>query len=287
MTAQQLSYVAIHNVAAAADFTECSERAVEHAMAIARHFSATLHLLHLVRPSRFAFVPEMMPALDEAAGRDSEQYVARLTGSHQLDGVEIRRWVEQGEISEVASGFVNDHHIDMLIIGTHGRSGIPRLILGSDAQQIFHSVRCPVLVVGPRAPGAGHELQLKKVLYATDLSPQSLAALPFALTVVGEWRTELDVLHICTSGSAEHPRLMNDLRARIDAELDSREHGSVRLHLLRGKPMPCITDFACHNHADAIVLGLKPHRGLYDAPFWSHAYEIMRRAPCPVLSVRD
>jgi nucleotide-binding universal stress UspA family protein len=286
MTVQQLSSVAIHNVAVATDFSECSERAVEHAMAIARHFGATLHLLHLVRPSKYSFVPEMMPAIDEAAGRDSEQYVARLTGSHQLDGVKVERWVEQGEISDVANGFVNGHHIDMLIVGTHGRSGIPRLILGSVAQQIFHSVRCPVLVVGPRAPGAGQQLRLKKVLFATDLSHESLAALPFALTAVEQWHTELDVLHICTSGNAEHPRLMNELRAKIDAQLDSKEHGSVRLHLLRGKPMPCLTDFACHNYADAIILGLKPHRGLYNAPFWSHAYEIMRHAPCPVLSVR-
>jgi nucleotide-binding universal stress UspA family protein len=287
MTVQQISSVAIHDVCVATDFADSSAHAVEHALAIARHFGATVHLLHLVRPSKFAFVPEMMPAIDEAAARDSEQYVAHLTGTHRLDGVKMERWVEQGEISEVINGFVHDHHIDMLVVGTHGRSGIPRLLLGSVAQQIFHSVRCPVLVVGPRAPGAGAELQLKKVLFATDLSPQSLAAVPWMLTAVEEWHTELDVLHVCTTGSAEHPRLMNELRTRIDDALVAQQHGSIRLHLLRGKPMPCVTDFARNNREDAIILGLKPHRGLYDGPFWSHAYEIMRHAPCPVLSVRD
>ena len=286
MAVQQLSTVAIHNVAVATDFGACSEHAVEHALAVARHFDATLHLLHLVLPSKFAYVPEMMPAIDEAAGRDSDQYVARLTGTHLLDGVKLERWVEQGEIAEVVHGFVKDHQIDMLVVGTHGRSGLPRLILGSVAQQIFHSVRCPVLVVGPRAPGAGRELQLKKVLFATDLSHESLAALPWALTAIEEWHTELDVLHICTTGNPEHPRLMNELRTRIDEALEGKEHGSLRLHLQRGKPMPMVTDFALHNHEDAIILGLKPHRGLYDGPFWSHAYEIMRHAPCPVLSVR-
>ncbi len=287
MPVQQISSVAIHNVAVATDFGECSEHPVEHALAIARHFGATLHLLHLVRPSKFSFVPEMMPAVEEAAGRDSDQYEARLTGRHQLDGVRMQRWVEEGEISDVIGGFVQDHHVDMLVVGTHGRSGIPRLLLGSVAQQIFHYVRCPVLVVGPRAPGAGHELQLKKVLFATDLSSESLAAVPWVLTAVREWHTELDVLHVCTTGNPEHPRRMNELRTRIDGALEGMEPAVVRMHLLRGKPMPCVTDFACHNHEDAIILGLKPHRGLYEGPFWSHAYEIMRHAPCPVLSVRS
>lgn len=286
MTVQQISSVAIHNIAVATDFAESSAHAVEHALAIARHFGATVHLLHMVQPSKFAFVPDMMPAIDEASTRDCEQYVARLTGIHRLDGVKLERWVEQGEISEVVNPFVRDHRIDMLVVGTHGRSGIPRLLLGSVAQQIFHYVRCPVLVVGPRAPGSGPELQLKKVLFATDLSHESLAAVPWMLTAVEEWHTELDILHVCTTGNSEHPRLMNELRTRIDAALEDKQHGGVRLHLLRGKPMPCVTDFALHNHEDAIILGLKPHRGLYDGPFWSHAYEIMRHAPCPVLSVR-
>lgn len=287
MPVQSLTTVAIHNVAVATDFADTSEHPVQHALAIARHFGATLHLLHLVRPSKFAFVPEMIPAIDEAAGRDSDQYVARLTGTHLLEGVQLERWVEQGEIPEVIHGFVRDHRIDMLVVGTHGRSGIPRLLFGSVAQQIFHSVRCPVLVVGPRAPGSGPELQLKTLLFATDLSPESLAAVPWVLTAVGDWHTALDILHICSSGKPEHEQRLNDLKASIDAALEGREYGEVRTHLLRGKPMPCVTDFAVRHHADAIVLGLKPHRGVYAGPFWTHAYEIMRHAPCPVLSVRD
>jgi nucleotide-binding universal stress UspA family protein len=287
MPVQSISNVAIHNLAVATDFAGTSEHPVQHALAIARHFGATLHLLHLVRPSKFAFVPEMIPAIDEAAGRDSDQYVARLTGTHLLDGVPLERWVEQGEIPEVINPFVKDHHIDMLVVGTHGRSGIPRLLFGSVAQQIFHSVRCPVLVVGPRASGAGPELQLKKVLFFTDLSRESLAAVPWVLTAVEEWRTELDILHVCSSCKPEHEQRLNDLKTSIDAALDGREHGGIRTHLLRGKPTPCVTDFAVHHHEDAIILGLNPHRGVYAGPFWTHAYEIMRHAPCPVLSVRD
>jgi len=287
MATQAITSVALHNICVATDFAECSERPVQHALAVARRFGATVHLLHLVRPSKFAWVPEMIPAIEEAAGRDSEQYVARLTGANKLDGIELRRWVEEGEIDDVIGDFIREHRIDMLVVGTHGRGSIPRLLFGSVAQQIFHSVRCPVLVVGPRAPGAGPHLQLKKVLFSTDLSPESLAALPWVLTAVREWHTELDVLHVCASGKPAHVDRMEQLRIRLESGLDEEERTRLRLHLLRGKAMPCVTYFAASHHEDVIILGLNPHRGLYDGPFWSHAYEIMRHAPCPVLSVRS
>lgn len=287
MATQQITSVQVHNICVATDFAECSERPVQHALALARHFAATVHLLHLVRPSRFAYAPEMIPAVEDAAGRDSDHYIAQLAEAHKLDGVELRRWIEEGEVPDIIGDFILNHHIDMLIVGTHGRSGIPRLLLGSVAQQIFHCVRCPVLVVGPRAPGAGSQLQLRKVLFSTDLSPESLAAVPWVLTAVREWHTELDVLHVCGSGKPEHAKRLQQLRAQLESGLGQEGHAALRLHLLRGKPMPCVTDFAAAHHEDAIILGLNPHRGLYNGPFWSHAYEIMRHAPCPVLSVRS
>jgi nucleotide-binding universal stress UspA family protein len=274
--------VSILNVAVATDFSSCSERAVEHGMAVARHFGATLHLLHLLRPSQYAFSPEIIPALADAAVRDCDQAIDRLLRAHRLDGIDCRRWIEQGEIPSVAGDFVARHRIDLLMVGTHGRGGLPRLLLGSVAQQIFHNVSCPVLCVGPRAPGAGTHLQLRRVLFSTDLSPESLAAVPSLLTAVSEWHADLDVLHVCQSGKPEHRGAMDALVARLAAEGAS----SVQGHTLAGKPAPSVLDFADSHHADLIVLGLKPHRTLYSGPPWSHAYEIVRQAPCPVLSIR-
>jgi nucleotide-binding universal stress UspA family protein len=263
---------------------------MQHGLAVARHFGATLHFLHLVRPSKFAYLPEMVPAADDAAVRDSERLMDRLERSHQLDGIDFHPWVKEGEVSQVVGSFVREQEIDLLITGTHGRSGFPRLVLGSVAQEIFHYVRCPVLTVGPRSPGAGPELQLQRVLFSTDLSRESLAAIPYVLTAVEEWHAALDLLHVCstpnpTPGGA-HAALMHDLRARMDTLLGEKEHPPLHEHLLTGKPGPCVIDFATRHREDLIVLGLKPHRALYNGPFWSHAYEIVRHAPCPVLSVR-
>lgn len=276
--------VAIRNVAVATDLSPCSEHAVEHGLAIARHFGATLHFLHLLRPSQYSYTPDMLPALSDAANRDCDALLARLRSQHHLDGIDCRLSIEQGEVTERAGAFVRDRHIDLLILGTHGRGGLPRLLLGSVAQQIFHCVPCPVLTVGPRSPGAGHRLQLRRILFSTDLSPQSLAAVPFVLIAAREWQTQLDLLHVCSSGNPAHSAAMQQLRCNLDASLDgAHPQGNI----LAGNPAECVLQFTAAHHDDLIVLGLKPHRAVYNGRPWSHAWEIVRRAPCPVLSVRS
>lgn len=290
MAVETCCYVSIQNVAVATDFSDCSERAVMHAVAIARQFGATLHLLNLVQPSKFASLPEMIPEIDKAAGRDCEQYISRLKSDHKLDGVECKRWVEQGEIFEVLSAFVRNHKIDLLVVGTHGRGGLSRLIFGSVSQEIIAQVNCPVLTVGPCAQGAGMRVQLKKVLFATDLSGASLAALRYVLTAVREWHAELDVLHVCTEKDANCPGLipqrMDDLRARIDTLQEGYEHLPIRYQQLAGKPASRIIEYSNENHEDLMVLGLKPHHPIFPATRWHQAYEIVRHARCPVLTVR-
>lgn len=282
--AETFVQVAVKNIAIATDFTQCTERALEHGMAVARHFGSSLHVLHLVRPSAFPFSPDMIPALDDAAVRDCDQLIDRLRKAHQLDGIDLHQHVLQGEIHDLVGDFVRRQRIDLMVVGTHGRSGIPRLLHGSAAQQIFHSVRCPVLVVGPRSPGAGPRLQLRRILFCTDLSRESLAAVPYVVTAMRMWHTGLDVLHVCAEPQSEHSRLMSDLRSRFDDLLDGSGETAVRCHLLTGKPAPCVLQFAHDNREDLIVFGLKAH--LYSGPLWAHAYEIVRHAECPVLSIR-
>lgn len=279
--------VAIRNLAVATDFSRYSDRAVQHALAIARQFRATLHFLHIARPSEFRFTPDIVPQLEELACRDCGRMINDLSISHRLDDIEYRRWAIEGEVSEVVAKFVRNQHIDLLVVGTRGRSAIPRLLLGSVAQEIYHYVRCPVLTVGPWSPGANRQLQLKRVLFSSDLSRESTAAIPYVLTAVRTWRAELDVVHVCSSGNSDCEGQMNFLIGKIEDMLAVEEHAKIHYEVLKGKPSPCVIDFASRNKEDLIVLGLKPHRAVYNGPFWSHAYEIVRQAECPVLSVRS
>jgi nucleotide-binding universal stress UspA family protein len=288
MAVQQCCYVAIHNVAVATDFSDCSERAILHAVGMAKKFGAALHFLNLVQPSKFAAIPEMIPEIDKAAGRDCDDLITRLKRSHDLNGIECHRWVEQGEVFEVVSDFIRNHSIDLLVIGTQDRGVLSRLLFGSVSQEILSYVHCPVLTVGPCSHCPDSQLQLKRVLFATDLSAESLAALPYVLTSAREWQAELDVLHVCSSKDANcpgrMPQQMTDLRAKIEASQEASGL-TIRYHQLAGKPASSILDFARNNRQDLIVLGLKPHRGVYNGSAWSHAYEVVREASCPVLRV--
>ena len=287
MPAEIATGVAIHNVAVATDFAPSSEHAIQHALAVAGHFGATLHFLHLVRPSEFVYAPEMMPAMDDAAIRDCDGLINRLGHHHQLDGIDFRCSIQDGEVEEILPAFVTAGRIDLLFVGTRGRSGIPRLLQGSIAQKIFHVVRCPVVVVGPHAPGAPPHLRLRKLLFATDLSSESLAAVPWILTVFHEWHPELDIVHVCSHPQQSHPAQLAELSERLEALSSREQHGAIRVHLLTGNPADAVLSFARKSQADLIVFGLKPQRALYAGPVWCHAYEIVRRAPCPVLSVRS
>jgi nucleotide-binding universal stress UspA family protein len=285
--AKEQNDVAIKNVAVATDFSRYSERAVQHAVAVARHFGATLHLLHIVRPSEFAFVPDVVLQIEEASNRECKELSARIHNGHQLSGLDCRRWVERGEVFDVVGRFVKDQSIDLLVIGTRGRSGVARLVLGSVAQAIFHCVRCPVLTVGPQAPGTTMNLQLERILFATDLSRQSLEAIPYVRTAMRAWHTKLDVLHVCTDAHSGHAELLNAVQKRIGEVYDGIEPGSTKCNLTIGEPAKSVLDFAARNKENLIVLGLKAHRSLYSSPFWSDAYTIVRNATCPVLSIRS
>lgn len=278
--------IAVRNIAVATDFTPWSERATRHALVVAHRFAAHLHLVHAVRRSEFPLVPDMMVPLDELAERDGADMIRRLNADHSLNEIEHRCWNLNGEFSDTLGDFVRDRKIDLLVLGTRGRSGIARLLLGSVAQQIFQYVFCPILTVGPLCRGAARHLRMNNLLFATDLSPESEAAIPYVLTAAKTWGTAVDVVHVSSSPKPAVRQRMESLRNEIDI-LANGECPPVRCHLLSGEVSSAVLEFATQRQEDLIVLGLDHHRSLYNGPALSHAYEIVRQARCPVLNVRS
>jgi nucleotide-binding universal stress UspA family protein len=278
--------LAIRNIAIATDFSPWSDRAMQHALLLAHWYGATLHILHAVRRSEFSFVPDLMVQLDELAERDYEELMSRLHAAHKLDGISHRLWNLSGEVS-IFGDFARDQNIDLLVLGTRGRSGISKLVVGSVAEEIFHCVSCPILTVGPWSRSAASRLALNSVLFATDLSPQSTAALPYVLAAAKSWHAAVDVLHVCSPERADCDSRMRAYRRKLDALITNEPWLSIRYHVIPGKPSSAVLDFARQNKEDLIVLGLDDNRSLYQGPPLSHAYEIIRQARCPVLSVRS
>ena len=100
---------------------------------------------------------------------------------------------------------VGRHAIDLIVLGSHGKHGLKKLVLGSAAEQIFRHADCPVLTVGPKvvAPGPG-EVAFKHILFATDFSAGSLRALPYALSLAEENQARLALLHVTPLVPEQH-----------------------------------------------------------------------------------
>ena len=277
----------IRNIAIATDFSPWSDRATQHALFVAHRFGAVLHFVHAVRRSEFAVVPGMMVQLDEVAERDCDQMIERLNAGHCLENIEYHCWQMDGEVSEGFGDFVREHNIDLLILGTRGRSGVSKLLLGSVAEEIFHCVCCPVLTIGPWSRPATRQLKLNRVLFATDLSAESFTAISYVLTAAKTWQADIDVLHVCSATTSKCQDSMESLGRGMESLTRCEPDISVRYHIQSGAPSTTVLTFARHNNEDLIVLGLDRHRSLYSGPPLSHAYEIVRQSKCPVLSVRS
>ena len=280
MTEVSDSSLVIRNIAIATDFSPWSDRAMQHALLVAHKFGAVLHLIHTVRRSEFAFVPDLMVRLDELAERDGENLMSVLHAAHSLDGIQHHYWNLHGECSEVFGKFLSDQKIDLLVLGTRGRSGISKLLLGSIAEEISKCVSTPVLAVGPASRNATWQLEVKKVLFAADLSMESSAALPYVLTAAKTWRAKLDIL--CLSGNSNGQHFTEGFNRNIDILAASKQDLSVQYHIQPGAPSTTVLHFAQRNKADLIVLGLDHHGSRFGG---FSLYEIVRQSTCPVLGI--
>jgi nucleotide-binding universal stress UspA family protein len=285
--------VSFKRILVATDFSQSSEKALHHAIAIARHFDATLYLTHVVSALGFVLAgPDATLAASEAALGDVRRLEDRLSASGVLTGVNHEIVVREGDIWEQIQEVVKDEDIDLIVVGTHGRSGIRKVVLGSVAEEIFRHASCPVLTVGPYAPPeAALNTAHEHVLFATDFSPESLEALPFVLRTSREHHAKLTLLHVVEhlSGEAalDTERVISVGEQRLRQLLPPRYEGEYECRVEIGAIEEAILDVAEMEHANVIMLGLKSPETYVDHLGWLHAYRIVRSACCPVLTIRS
>lgn len=293
----------------ATDFSRASENPLRHAIALARHYGATLHLTHVVSSMGITLAgPGAIAAADEAAERDLQQLEFNLIATGALTGVKHDLAVRDGEVWAQIKALIAEDEVDMLVIGTHGRRGIGRLLLGSVAEQIFRCAECPVVTVGPAfnvESGVENKRQPRPVLVATDFKSASLHALPYAIDFARERNVKLVLLHVVPLlplPEEEHWETADNVmirRRKAEAEalahlerlLSGRSGQGVEAEFVVkfGEPAEEILELATKLHADAIAMGL--HRTEH-AQAVSHfrstiAYEVVCRANCAVFTARD
>lgn len=274
--------VAFRKILFATDLSTAAEKALPYALEIARRYGAMLYVVHAIAPAGYPYAPvAAWPKLEEEETRFREQAKERLERilqetPHETDFL-------YGHVLPVLRELIDSRNIDLLVIGTHGRTGVDKVVLGSAAEQIFRDATCPVLTVGPRATTKAHSAaELGRVMYATDLSPQSLVAAPYAISLSREHRAQLILLN-CMERGGEPRDMLRTLRELVPFGTDLRnEPICVVEQGPHGEKIPQ----ACEAHgADLLVLGATVQKQALHFRR-SALYKIVTQATCPVLTVR-
>jgi nucleotide-binding universal stress UspA family protein len=294
--------IQITHVLCPVDFSEISHHALDHAAAIARWYEARLTLLYV-----FASLPAMdLPpvVLDE---QDRERLLTDLRRMAAAVPREVPvecRIQEAAYVHEEILAQIASAHADLLVIGTHGRSGFQRLFLGSVTEKVIRKASCPALVVPPRASDVppGSPIQFRRILCAVDFSESSLDALAYALNMAEEADAELTVLHVVefppvfvnepTMPPLDLSRLRDaaaaDARRKLQELIpeQARTYCTVETVVVEGRAYREILRYATERQSSLIVMGVGAGGTLDLMVFGSTAHHVIRASACPVLIVR-
>jgi nucleotide-binding universal stress UspA family protein len=285
--------LALENILFATDFSSTSERAFAFASAIARCYGSKIFAVHAVTPEPHYSVPlEPVPLDLDPMWQQARKKMKHYQTTGAFGDINHEIIVEHGQAWDVVSRILRQHRIDLLVLGTHGRSGVRKLVLGSQAETIFRQAICPVLTVGPHVAGIGSDTwNPKRIIFASDLSPTSDHAFPFALSLAEETQACLTLLHLMPLAppSADDDAEANAL-ATLQKLIPADAENWCRPEFLARVDFPAegILQVAEERNADVIVMGVR-RRAIPTASahlLWATASEVVSRACCPVLTVR-
>jgi len=292
----------IHRIVYATDLSPASEPAWTEAQLLGRLFGAEIVLLHAVAPppvipTEGYVPPELYEELLRSGRREGEAGFDRLLGSVAGSGLKVRVRLEDGPPAQKILEVVADEAADLLVVGTHGRTGLQRAVLGSVADRMMRQATCPVLTVRS-APESGPRREIRRICYATDFSPTARAAWPWAVAIASAAGAEVDLVHVTFEPVADRhmsaetlgrmAQVLHD-QGRIEAErfLERSTLPRERIHirLSPGVPGEQIVHRAQEWADDLVVMGTHGWSGIARWMLGSVANHVIQTAPCPVLTV--
>jgi nucleotide-binding universal stress UspA family protein len=296
----------IQRVLCPVDFSEMSGKALHHAAAVARWYGAELHMLHvivpLIRPP-FTLSAALPANIEEEIRAAAEHSLHQLVHGAGVAVGSVRESVRFGTAVATIGEYAREQQIDLIVLGTHGLSGLEHLLLGSVAERVLHYAPCPVLTIPRSAPDTSSErpVQFKQIVSAIDFSPSSTRALDCAFSLAKENDGELALLHALEMLAPKdaimvaHVRVgeyiaqrkrdaCKELSALIPA--NARDWCTPSVHVEIGPAAQTILRVAEERRADLIVMGAQSHGALGVLMTGSTTQTVVRRATCPVLTAR-
>jgi nucleotide-binding universal stress UspA family protein len=278
------------------DFSTCSEHALAYALALSRWYESRVTALHVfVNWPLVNVIPSLQPVVVPAArfetfhdelARHARGFVEAVAGPEADVDVMVEEAPDvAGEILAQAGRL----EAKLIVMGTHGRGGVDRWLVGSTTEKLLRKASCPVMVVPPRAHEvrASQPVQFHRILCPIDFSAGSLAALTYAMSMAEEADAQLTLLHAV---ELPHGMLETALSSAFDVRAlvpdDVRTYCSVETVVCEGRPSPAILGAASERRSDLIVMGVRGRGALNTMLFGSNTHAVIQAAACPVLTVR-
>jgi nucleotide-binding universal stress UspA family protein len=303
--------LAIRRILCPVDFSEHSRRALDHAQAVAAWYDAAVTVLH---------VAPLMPVAAYAPMSGLPPYVGLAPEARQALMRSMREFAAGGQASVPVECEIGDGHppavivataeaisADLLVLGTHGRSGFDRWVLGSVTETVLRKARCPVLTVPTHAGGVAEPAVFRRIVCAVDFSECAMRALEYATSLAERAHASLTVVHVIElppdvprevhetvmlgpRNQREYIALAEEAgRARLADALPDRVRASLTVDtvLAAGKPYREILRVAAEHSADLIVVGVHGRGAIDRMLFGSTTQHLVRQASCPVLTIRN
>jgi nucleotide-binding universal stress UspA family protein len=286
--------VSLTKILVTTDFSEVSDHALDYAVALARRYDARIYLTHVITPDPFQFAePQLAQATYEKVRQAAEEGITDILISGKLRGVPHEVLMEEGNVWPALEKLIVEHEIDLVVCGTHGRGKVQKILIGSVAEEIFRQATTAVLTVGPAVRAdVQKEIELNHILFATDFGAGAERAADHAFSLAQEHNAHLTLLHVIESAAAYTDEAIARLREANIARMKQLVPEGVEnwcrpeFRVTFGSPVEEILIAVRESKADLIVMGAKPRKNLAGHVPLTIAYNIVTKAPCPVLTVR-
>jgi nucleotide-binding universal stress UspA family protein len=285
---QTATDISFKNILLLTDFTEASEAALAYAMGLARHCNAQLYPAYACNP----IVPteSTTPNFIETVVENGRRQLEKFAKENEINGTPL---FAEDSIETAFPKWIDEHGIDLVIAGTHGRRGLQRFLMGSTAEFIFRNATCPVLTVGPHVAMRPYkDFTVDNILFPTDLGPHAESALTYALSFAREKHARVTFMHVVPLDEAfqrDRTELVSAARRKLEQLVpsDAKQWCDPEIVIEIGDPALELVGYAEKERPDLIVLGL-PHDKKFNSHFRTGVtYKLVSSAPCPVLTIRD
>lgn len=275
----------------ATDLSEASLAALPLVSTIARKYGSHVFVASIWAPIPYTLMtPEMAGIKDVTQEDEIKARAGALLGSKELSGLPATLVVEPGGPVVELDRIVRQQNIDLAIIGTHGRTGFKHLLMGSVAEELFRSLPCPVLTVGPNVSKRSMEsTDIKHILFPTDLSEESRAVFPYLASLAAQYKSKLTLLHVLPVETASNPEarglaepLRQEMRKIFQSQIDPRSPADFVIDF--GATAERILAHAKDTNADLIGMGVRRAPEITTHFRNTVAYRVVLEAHCPVLT---